>query len=170
MEGPRRQLVEFGGEANTRVRRMGGIINSRIADMIATIALSCIAVLLSNRASSSAKRLASSLVCSKNTPQPHERPHHLKVSRKVSLDLFVESFGRRAIEGRQMAVEKNILTSEDQNGFRNHIYAQRHGWIDPRCHHETFESDQLHCQPQQMSNQSQNTAGLPRNGCTASAV
>lgn len=46
-------------------------------------------------------------------------------SRKVSLDLFVESFGRHAIEGRQIAIKKNILTSEDQNGFRNRIYAPR---------------------------------------------
>lgn len=46
-------------------------------------------------------------------------------SRKVSLDLFVKSFGRHAIEGRQIAIQKNILTSEDQNGFRNRIYALR---------------------------------------------
>ena len=43
---------------------------------------------------------------------------------KVSLVLFVESFGRHAIEGRQIAIEKNILMSEDHNGFRNRIDAQ----------------------------------------------
>jgi uncharacterized repeat protein (TIGR03803 family) len=44
-----------------RVRRMGGFISSRIADIITTIALSCTAAFLSNRDSSSAKRCASSL-------------------------------------------------------------------------------------------------------------
>jgi len=42
-----------------RVRRMGGFISSRIADMIAAIALSCIEFFLSNRVSSPAKRRAS---------------------------------------------------------------------------------------------------------------
>jgi hypothetical protein len=87
---------------------------------------------------------------------------------KVSLDLFVESFGRHAIEGRQIAIEKNILMSEDQNGFRNRIYAQRRTCIDRQCHHETYESDPLHCQPAMMGNQSRNTARLLRYGCLAS--
>jgi hypothetical protein len=52
-------------------------------------------------------------------------------SLKVSLDLFVESFGGHAIEGRQIAIEKNVLMSEDQNGFRYRIYAQRRSWINP---------------------------------------
>ncbi len=50
-----------------------------------------------------------------------------EVARKsceVSLDLFIESFGRHAIEGRQVVIEKDILISEDQNGFGNRIHAQ----------------------------------------------
>ncbi len=41
-----------------------------------------------------------------------------------SLDLFIESFGRHAIEGRQVVIEKDILISEDQNGFGNRIHAR----------------------------------------------
>ena len=44
-------------------------------------------------------------------------------SRKVSFYPFVKSFGRHAIESRQVAIKKDILMSEDQNGFRNSIYA-----------------------------------------------
>ena len=46
-------------------------------------------------------------------------------SREVSLDLFIESFGRHSVEVRQVAIEKNILISEHQNGYRNPIYTQR---------------------------------------------
>jgi len=57
--------------------------------------------------------------------------------------------------------------SEDQNGFRSRIYAQRHSCIDRRCHHEISESDQLYCQPEMLGAQSRNTAWLPRYGCIA---
>jgi hypothetical protein len=83
---------------------------------------------------------------------------------KASLDLFVESFGRHAIKGRQIAIEKNILMSEDQNEFGNRIYAQRRTCIDPQCHHEAYESNPLHCQTAMMGNQSRNTAWVPRYG------
>src|SRR5580700_5394877 len=89
-------------------------------------------------------------------------------SRKVALDLFIESFGRHSVEGRQFAIEKNILISEHQNGFRNPIYAQRRTRIDPRCHYEAYESVPLHCQPAMMGDQSRNTACLPRYGCSES--
>src|ERR1700678_1150086 len=80
---------------------------------------------------------------------------------KVSLDLFVKSFGRHAVEDRQVSIEKNVLMSEDQNRFRNRIYPRRRSCIDARCHHETYESDQLHCQPGMMGDQSGNTGWLP---------
>jgi len=89
-------------------------------------------------------------------------------SRKVALDLFIESFGSHSVEGRQVAIEKNILISEHQNGFRNPIYAQRRTGIDPRCHREAHESDPLRCQPAMMGNQSRNTAWLPRYCCSVS--
>jgi hypothetical protein len=89
-------------------------------------------------------------------------------SRKVALDLFIESFGRHSVEGRQFAIEKNILISEHQNGFRNPIYAQRRTCIGSRCHCEAYESGPLHCQPEMMGDQSRNTACLLRYGCTVS--
>ena len=89
-------------------------------------------------------------------------------SREVSLDLFIESFGRHSVEGRQVAIEKNVLISEHQNGFCNPIYTQRRTCIDPRCHHEAYESDPLHCQSTMIGNQSRNTAWLPRYGCNVS--
>ena len=90
---------------------------------------------------------------------------------KVSLHLFVKSFGRYAVEGRQVAIEKNVLMSEDQNRLRNRIYAQRSSCIDSRCHMEPMnESNQSHCQPGMMDDQSQNTGWLPRYGCIASIV
>jgi hypothetical protein len=39
---------------------------------------------------------------------------------------------------------------------------------DPRCHHEAYESDPLHCQSTMIGNQSRNTAWLPRYGCSVS--
>ena len=48
-----------------RVRRMGGFISSRIADIIAAIALSCTA--------------REFLICSKDAAHPYERPHDLNV-------------------------------------------------------------------------------------------
>jgi hypothetical protein len=89
-------------------------------------------------------------------------------SRKVALDLFIESFGRHSVEGRQVAIEKNVLMSEDQNRFRNPIYAQRPTGIDPRCHRKAHESDPLHCQLAMMGNQSRKPAWLPRYGCSVS--
>ncbi len=49
-----------------------------------------------------------------------------EVARKsceVSLDLFIESFGRQAIASRQIAIETNVLMSGDQNRFRYRIHA-----------------------------------------------
>ncbi len=68
----------------------------------------------------------------------------------------------------QVVIERDILMSEDQNGFRNRICSRRRSWIDPGCHNETYEFDQLHCQPRMLGNQSPNTAWLPRYSCIAS--
>jgi hypothetical protein len=62
-----------------RVRWMVEFISSRIADIIAAIALSSTAAFLTNRVSGSAKRCARFLFAARTLAHPHERPRDLNV-------------------------------------------------------------------------------------------